>query len=154
MGFLSSTMCHRPHILVSSHRHRTQQVQHYWPPLKGGNRVPGRSCIRGGGSLQTQVCLTPLCSSLRPRPPPAHHSGGTVSMTARRLGVTLRAGVLAEVQSEHFGRILQPALTSGTAEIWKEALAHLHMTLWLCPAFATTVLSTVPLHLPEPAPAL
>ena len=77
-----------------------------------------------------------------------------MSVTAQRLRITLRSEILAEVQFEHFGRILQPALTSGTGEIWKEALAHLHMTLWPCPAFATAVLSAVPLHLPEPAPAL
>lgn len=77
-----------------------------------------------------------------------------MSVTDRRLRVTLRSGILAEVHFEHFGRILQPAFTSGTGEIWKEALAHLHMTVWPCPAFATAVLSIVPLHLQEPAPAL
>lgn len=45
-------------------------------------------------------------------------------MTAQRLRITLRSEILAEVQFEHLGRILQPALTSGTGEIWKEALAY------------------------------
>lgn len=119
--------------LVSSNLHRTHEVQHYCPRSREGNRVPGRSCMRGGVQPSNSgLSDSTLSWSFLP---PTSHNGGTVSVTDQHLRVTLRSGILAEVQFEPFWENSVPAFTSGTGEIWKEALAPSHMTVWPCPAF-------------------